>query len=75
MCTIVYRIQKGKDSNKFYETLSKLKNWKLKINNILIEKYKNTNEKPDFERNFHSRSSVGIYMIGYHSVRLMKWMA
>ena len=41
----------GNDYDKLYEVLSTLKNKKLKINNTLIEKYKNLLENPDFEQN------------------------
>ena len=44
------------------------------MNNILIEKYKNMLEFPDFEQNLFSITSTGIYRIGYDSIRLMKWL-
>ena len=31
-------------------------------------------ENSDFERNYWSRTSQGIYKIGYDSFRLMKWI-
>ena len=40
ICIDVYKIYEGDDYDKIYEVLSTLKNKKLKINNILIEKYK-----------------------------------
>ena len=45
---------------KIYEILSTIKNRKMKINNILIEKQKHLIEKPDFERNYYSRTAEGI---------------
>ena len=59
---------------KIYEVLSTLKNKKLEINNILIEKDKNMLEFPDFEQNHYSITSTGIYRIGHDSIRLMKWI-
>ena len=44
-------------STKFYQ---KLKN--LKINNTLIEKYKDMLENPEFEQNYYSSTSTGIYI-------------
>ena len=40
ICVDVYKIYEGDDYDKIYEVLSTLKNKKLKINNILIEKYR-----------------------------------
>ena len=45
------------------------------MNNILIEKYKDTLESPDFEQDHYSRIAIGIYKIGHDSIRLMKWLA
>ena len=41
ICVNVYRIYEDNDYDGIYKVLSTLKNKKLKINNILIEKYKN----------------------------------
>ena len=30
-------------------------------------------KNPDFEQNYYSRTSVGMYKIAYDSVSLMKW--
>ena len=57
---------------KIFESLQALKNRKLKINNILIEKYRDMLENPDFEQNCYSINSTGIYKIGHDSIRLMK---
>ena len=70
----LYMIYDGIDYDEIYKVLSTLKNKKLKINNILIEKYKNMLEFPDFEQNKYSITSTGIYKIGYDSLRLMKWI-
>ena len=51
-----------------------MKNKKLKINNIPIEKYKNTLETSDFEQNYWSRTAIGIYKIGHDSIRLLRWI-
>ena len=60
ICIDVYKTFEGKDYNKTYEALSTLKNRKLKINNLLIEKYKDMLENPDFEQNFYSRTTKGL---------------
>ena len=31
-------------------------------------------ENPEFEQNYWSRTSIGIYKIGHDSIRLMKWI-
>ena len=74
ICIDVYKIYEANDYNKIYEILSTLKNKKLKINIISIEKYKNMLENPDFEQNSWSRTATGIYKIGHDSIRLMKWI-
>ena len=55
--------------------LSTLKHKKLKINNILIEKYKDMLENPDAEQDYWSKTAMGIYKIGLDSIRLMTWLA
>ena len=67
-------IYDGNDFDKTFKVLSTLRNKKLKINNILIEKYKNMLENSDFEKNYWSRKATGIYKIGHDCVRLMKWI-
>ena len=65
---------KVNDFYEIYKVLSTLKNKKLKINNILIEKCKDLLKNPDFEQNNYSITSTGIYKIGHDSIRLMKWI-
>ena len=74
ICVVVYKIYEGDDFDERYKVLSILKNKKLKINNILIEKYKNMLENPDFEQDYWSRTAKGIYKIGHYSIRLLKWI-
>ena len=74
ICVDVYKIYEGDDFDEIYKVLSTLINKKLKINNILIEKYKNMLENSDFEQNYWSRTATGIYKIGHDSIRLMKWI-
>ena len=74
ICVDVYKIYEGDDYDKIYEVLSTLKNKKLKINNTLIEIYKNMLENPNFEQNKYSLTSTGIYRIGHDSIRLKKWI-
>ena len=74
ICVDVYKIYDGDDFNEIYKVLSILKNKKLKINNTLIEIYKDLLKNPDFEQNYWSRTAQGIYKIGHESIRLMKWI-
>ena len=74
ICVDVYKIYEDDDFDKIYEVLSTLKNNKLKINNILIEKYKNMIENSDFEQDYWSRTADAIYKIRHDSIRLMKWI-
>ena len=73
ICVDVYQIYESNDVEKIYEVLSTLKK-KFKKNNILIEKYKDMLENPDFYENFWSRTATGIYKIGHDSIRIMKWL-
>ena len=72
ICIDVYKTYEGDDYDEIYEVLSTLKNKKLKINKILIEKYKNMLENPKFEQDYWSRTATGIYKIGHSSIRLLK---
>ena len=72
ICTDVYNIYEGADYDKIYEVLSTLKNKNLKINDTLIEIYKDMLLNPNFEQNYWSRTSKGIFKIGHDSIRLMK---
>ena len=72
ICIDVYKIYEGDDFDKIFEVLSTLKNKKLKINNILIEKYTDMLKNPDFEQDYWSRTAIGIYKIGHDSIRLLK---
>ena len=74
ICVDVYKLYDGDDFDKIYEVLSTLKNKKLQIKNILIEKYKDMLENPHFEQNQYSITSTGFYKIGHDSIRLMKWI-
>ena len=73
-CIDVYKKYECADYGKIYEVLSILKIDKTKINNILIEKYKNVLEDPNFEQDYWSRTAGGVYKIGYDSNGLMKWI-
>ena len=57
---------------KIIAVLSAMKYKKLKINNILIERKKDMLKNPDLEQIYYSRISVGIYKIGYKSLRILK---
>ena len=74
ICVDLYKIYEGNDYNQIFKVLSSLKNKKLKINNILIEIYKDLLKNPDFEQNYWSKTASGIYKIGHDSIRLMKWI-
>ena len=74
ICVDVYKIYEGDNYDEIYKILSTLKNKKLKINNNIIEIYKDMLRNPNFEQNKYSITSTGIYKIGYDSIRLMKWI-
>ena len=74
ICVDLYKIYEGDDYDEIYRVLSTLKNKKLKINNILIEIYKDMLNNPNFEQNKYSLTSKGIYKTGHDSIRLMKWI-
>ena len=74
ICVEIYNIYEGDDFDEIYKVLSTLKNKKIKINNILIDIYKDMLKNPDFEQNKYSLTSAGIYKIGHDSIRLMKWI-
>ena len=74
ICIDVYKFYEGNDYDQIYKVLSTLKNKKLKINNILIEKYEVMLLNPNFEQNYWSKSSKGIYKVGHDSFRLMKFI-
>ena len=64
----------GDEYDEIYKALSELKNKKIKRNNMLIEKYKDMLEIPDFEQDLWSRTAEGIYKIGQDSIAIMKWI-
>ena len=74
ICIDVYKIYQDDDYNEIYKVLSTLKNKKIKINNNLIEIYKDLLLNPNLEQNYWSRTATGIYKIGHESIRLMKWI-
>ena len=74
ICIDVYKIYEVDDFDKIYKVLSTLKNKKLKINNSIIEIYRNMLEFPDFEQSLWSRAAEGIYKFRHDSIRLMKWI-
>ena len=74
ICVDVYKIYEGDDYDEIFKVLSTLKNKKLKINNTLIEIYKDMIKNSDFEQNYWSRTATGIYKIVHDSIRLMKWI-
>ena len=49
-----------------------MKNGKLKINDILIEKNKDMLENLDFEQDYYSRTAKVLYKTGHDSIRLTK---
>ena len=70
----MYKVYESDDFNKIYEVSSTLKDEKLKINKILIEKLKEILENLDFEQNQYPRTATGIYKTGHDSFRLVKWI-
>ena len=71
ICIDLHMIYDGNDYDEIHKVLSTLKNKKLKINNILFEKYKNMLKNPNFEQDYWSQTAKGIYKIGHDCVRLM----
>ena len=74
ICVDVCKIYEGSDYNEIYKVLSTLKHEKLKINNTLIDIYKDMMKNSDFEQDYWLRTATGIYKIGHDSIRLMKWI-
>ena len=74
ICIDVNKIYENDDFNEIFKVLSTLKNEKLKINNKLINIYKDMLLNPYFEQNNYSLTATGIYKIGHDSIRLMKWI-
>ena len=46
-----------------------IKKEKIKINKLLIEKYKDMLTNPDFEKEYNSRTATGINKVGQGSIR------
>ena len=74
ICVDLYKIYEGDDYDEIYKVLTTLKNKKLKINNNLIELYKDMIKNTNFEQNYWSRTATGIYKICHDSIRLMNWI-
>ena len=73
ICVDVYKIYEGDGYDKIFEALPTFKK-NMEINNILIEKYGDLLEIPDFEQDHWSRTAEGIYKFRHDSIRLMKWL-
>ena len=63
------------DFNRINKFLPELKNKKSKVKDIVIEKYKNMNEYPDFEQDYYSLTAKGVYINEHDSTQFMKWIA
>ena len=74
ICIEVCQLSEGIEYKKLFEVLSTLEYEKLKINNLLIKKYKDMLYIPDFEQDCYSRTTEGVYKVAPDSIRLMKWM-
>ena len=61
ICVDVHKIYEGDDFDEIYKVYSTLKNKKLKIIDILIEKCKDMLKYPDFEQDYCSRTAQGVY--------------
>ena len=55
--------------------VTRLRNKKLKFNNILLGSHKNMIQNPDFERGYYSETAKVFYKIEPDSIRTMNWMA
>ena len=74
ICVDVYEIYEGNTYDEIYKVLSTLRNKKLKINNTLIDIYKDMLLNPNFEQNKYSITSNGNYKNVHDSIRLMIWI-
>ena len=74
ICVDIYKIYEDNNYDKIYEVSSTLKNKKSETNIILIEKYKDMFQNPNFEQDYWSKTARGIYKIEHNSIRLMKWI-
>ena len=68
ICVDLYQICESDNYDEIYKILSTLKNKQLKINNKLIEIYKDMLKNPNFEQNKYSLTSTGIYKSIYREV-------
>ena len=75
LCLCVYKIYESKNYDKIFAALSTSKNKNLKINDTLVEKYKDLSENPDFEQSYWSRTAEGIYKNEHDNIRLRKWLS
>ena len=75
VCIEVYKIYEGDDFGKIYEVFSTFKIKIIKINNILVDKYKDMIENQGFEQDYWSRTAEGVNKIGLDSNRFVKWLA
>ena len=62
------------DYNKIYEVLSTLRNKKVKINNILIENFKDMLHNLDFEQDHWSKTAESIFKNAHDGIRITKWL-
>ena len=74
ICVDVYKICEVNDFENIYEVLSTLKYKKVKVNNTLIDIYKEMLLNHIFEQNKNSITSTGIFKIAHNSFRIMKWI-
>ena len=74
LCVDLYKIYEGNDFCEILKSLSTLKNRKLKINNTLIEIYKDLLKNHNLEQNKYTITSTGIYKIAHDSIRFLKWI-
>ena len=74
ICVDVYKIYEVNDFEKIYEVLSTLKYKKVKVNNTLIDIYKEMLLNHIFEQNKNSITSTGILKIAHNSFSIMKWI-
>ena len=70
-----YKIYGINDITKMFEVLQYSKTQKIKIKNEIIEKYKNLEEHPDCEQDYHCRKVIGMNKNAYDIIPVMQWMA
>ena len=74
LCVDVYKIYEVNDFEKIYEVLSTLKYKKVRVNNTLIDIYKEMLLNHIFEQKKKFNNFNWLFKIAHNSFRIMKWI-